>query len=74
MIDFEKIILVNYCYPDCTPLMNIMRLPKSEAFKLAEDLAKNILKQQPFIVLPILIIIMPSERVRTDIYMTNLFV
>ena len=41
MIDFEKIILVNYCYPDCTPLMNIMRLPKSEAFKLAEALAKK---------------------------------
>lgn len=41
MIDFEKIVLVNYCYPDCTPLMNIMRLPKSEAFKLAEDLAKK---------------------------------
>ena len=36
---FEELILVNYCHPDCTPLLNIMRLPGEEAFELATKLA-----------------------------------
>lgn len=39
MINFDKLILVNYCHPDCTPLMNIMRLPKADAFELARSMA-----------------------------------
>ena len=39
MKTFEEIGLVNYCYPDCIPLMNIMRLPKEEAFQMAHKLA-----------------------------------
>lgn len=39
MTEFDELVLVNYCHPDCTPLMNIMRLPKSGAFELAKDLA-----------------------------------
>jgi len=38
---FEELILVNYCYPDCIPLMNIMRLPKEEAFELASLFAES---------------------------------
>ena len=34
MKTFDELILVNYCYPDCIPLMNIMRLPQKEAFAL----------------------------------------
>lgn len=33
-------MLVKYCHPDCAPLKNIMRLPKSEAFALAASFAK----------------------------------
>lgn len=39
MIKFDELILVNYCHPDCTPMMNIMRLPKEQAFALARKLA-----------------------------------
>ena len=38
---FNELILVNYCYPDCTPLMNIMRLTKIDAFQLASKLAET---------------------------------
>ena len=41
MKTFDELVLVNYCYPDCTPLMNIMRLPKEDAFELARELAKK---------------------------------
>ncbi len=41
MKTFEELILVNYCYPDCIPLMNIMRLPKKEAFALAAAFAES---------------------------------
>lgn len=41
MKTFDEIILVNYCYKDCIPLMNIMRLPQKEAFALAAKLAKE---------------------------------
>lgn len=30
MIAFEELILVNYYHPDCTPLLNSMRLPRDE--------------------------------------------
>ena len=39
MKPFEDLVLVNYCYPDCIPLMNIMRLPEQDAFQLAHELA-----------------------------------
>lgn len=39
MKQFEELTLINYCHPDCTPLLNIMRLPKQEAFRLAKELA-----------------------------------
>ena len=32
---------MNYCHPDCTPMLNIMRLPEAEAFRLAARFAKN---------------------------------
>jgi len=40
MKSFEELVLVNYCHPDCTPLKNIMRLPKPEAFMLAQEFSK----------------------------------
>lgn len=27
----DDLYIVNYCHPGCTPLLNIMRLPKDEA-------------------------------------------
>ena len=41
MKTYEELVLVNYCHPDCTPLMNIMRLPKRKAFEFAGELAKS---------------------------------
>ena len=41
MKPFDELILVNYCYPDCTPLLNIMRLPKEKAFGLAKEFAEK---------------------------------
>ena len=41
MKTYEELVLVNYCHPDCTPLMNIMRLPKRKAFEFAVELAKS---------------------------------
>lgn len=38
---FSDLMLVNYCHPDCIPMMNIMRLPKEEAFRLAYELAEK---------------------------------
>ncbi len=35
----QELILVNYCHPDCVPLMNIMRLPEAEAYAKARELA-----------------------------------
>lgn len=39
MIELNKMILVNYCHPDCVPLKNIMRQTKEEAFKMAKALS-----------------------------------
>jgi len=41
MKSFDELVLVNYCYPDCTPLMNIMRLPEKDAFQLAHKFAES---------------------------------
>jgi len=41
MKSFDELILVNYCYPDCIPLLNIMRLPKEQAFQLAKEFAEK---------------------------------
>lgn len=35
----DDLYIVNYCHRSCTPLRNIMRLPKDEAFALAYDMA-----------------------------------
>ncbi len=45
MTAFDKLTLVNYCHPDCVPMMNIMRLPKAEAFELARKLAEALVGQ-----------------------------
>lgn len=37
----DNLFLVHYCHPNCKPFKNIMRLPKEEAFLLAEKLAKE---------------------------------
>lgn len=39
--DFEDLQLVNYCHPDCIPMLNIMRLDRNKAFELAAKLAKE---------------------------------
>ena len=36
---FDDLHIVNYCHRNCTPLLNIMRLPKDEAFALAYEMA-----------------------------------
>jgi len=41
MKPFDELVLVNYCHPDCTPLMNIMRLPQKEAYALASAFAES---------------------------------
>ena len=35
----DELFIVNYCHHSCTPLKNIMRLPRDEAFALAYELA-----------------------------------
>lgn len=35
----DDLYIVNYCHRSCTPLRNIMRLPKNEAFALACEMA-----------------------------------
>lgn len=41
MIKLKELFIVNYCHPNCIPLMNIMRLPKDEAFLLARKLSDD---------------------------------
>lgn len=41
MKTFDELILVNYSHKDCIPLLNIMRLPKNEAFALAAKFAEE---------------------------------
>lgn len=40
MINTSELYIINYCHPNCTPLQNIMRLPKEEAFQKAAELAE----------------------------------
>ena len=35
MINTDELKIVNYCHPKCEPFMNILRIPKDEAFALA---------------------------------------
>lgn len=37
----DDLCLVNYCHRSCTPLLNIMRLSKEEAFALAREMAER---------------------------------
>ncbi|MCH5323652.1 MAG: hypothetical protein J1E39_00420 [Eubacterium sp.] len=37
----DDLCIVNYCHPGCTPLLNIMRLPKDEAFALAYKMSEQ---------------------------------
>lgn len=41
MITEDQLFIVNYCHNNCEPLKNIMRMPKDEAFALAEKLAEE---------------------------------
>ena len=41
MIDPDHLHIVNYCHPSCTPLQNILWLPKDEAFRTASELAQK---------------------------------
>lgn len=40
-INTDDIAIVNYCHSYCKPLMNIVRLPKDEAFALATAMARD---------------------------------
>lgn len=37
----KDLLIVNYCHRNCMPLMNIMRLPESQAFALARQMAEQ---------------------------------
>lgn len=37
----DDLYIVNYCHHSCTPLLNIMRLPKDKAFALAYKMAEQ---------------------------------
>jgi len=63
----DDLVLVNYCYPDCTPLMNIMRLPEAEAIRFAHALAESHPIPQRFTDLQILRIITRAEKNKTSI-------
>lgn len=41
MINLDDLYIVNYCHPNSTPLKNIMRLPKEQAFALARHMANS---------------------------------
>ncbi len=68
MKTFDELILVNYCYPDCIPLKNIMRLPKKKHLHWLLHLQNYIRKLQLFIGLQILKIIMHYEKNKMNIY------
>ena len=40
MINLDEIYIKHYCHPNCEPFMNICRLPKDDAFSLANIMAK----------------------------------
>lgn len=37
--NIQDLMLVNYCHPDCVPMLNIMRLQEAEAYAKARELA-----------------------------------
>lgn len=41
MITQDQLYIINYCHNNCTPLKNIMRLSKEDAFALAGKLAEE---------------------------------
>lgn len=41
MIDINDLYIVNYAHKSCTPLKNIMRLPREDAFAMALEMAEN---------------------------------
>lgn len=41
MINTDELCIINYCHPNCTPLKNLLRLPKVEAFAFAYEMAAN---------------------------------
>ena len=41
MINIDDLYIENYCHANCVPLRNIMRLPKEEAFALAQEMAEK---------------------------------
>lgn len=64
----DDLYIVNYCHPSCTPLLNIMRLPKDEAFALAYKMAEQNKDTTAFYRLQILIIIIQGACKRTSYY------
>ena len=42
--NIQDLMLVNYCHPDCVPMLNIMRLPEEEAYAKARELADIVLR------------------------------
>ena len=47
----QELTLVNYCHPDCVPMMNIMRLPEEEAYAKAYEMAAQTLLGSALMVL-----------------------
>lgn len=41
MINLNDLSIVNYCHPNCVPLQNILWLPEDEAFRIADELARE---------------------------------
>ena len=39
MSEWDELVLINYCHPNCEPMKNVMRLPRAEAFALAKKMA-----------------------------------
>lgn len=37
----SDLYIVNYCHKSCQPLLNIMRLPKAQAFEMARNMAMS---------------------------------
>lgn len=40
-MNIDELLITHYCEPGKTPLHSITRLPREEAFHLAEELSKN---------------------------------
>lgn len=44
----DELNIINYCHRSCTPLFNIMRLPRDQAFELASEMAAQNRKTTAF--------------------------